>query len=477
MDFPDVISRAETVAAGSSPRSEGVATARGDGVCGGEVVALPIPTGAPLDVWRGHRSAVLGALALEDGDGAVLSWSADGDLRVWRFRAPTGADTHANGHERAIVGATFLRDGRALTWSDDGTLRTWRNGQQDSKITGHLGGVLNVWQLTDGSVVSSGKDHTLKLWDIETTRPIARFEGHGHRLRFIDLMPDGRMIGRDVHDLYVWDGATGLEIARCHGHTDEIKGARVLSLDHLLSWSADGTVRIWEMASGRCVACLDGHRKAGSVNGAVLSRQGHLFTWSYDGIRMWDTDSWTQVGRINFHWHVRGLEMLDIGLITWGSREWALWDLSEGRVQEASLPDRLDSIDGARALWTGDVVLWSRDGALLLWTPGQSQPRLHLTSHNYRIIDALQVDDDTLLTWSAEADITAWNTSTGGQKSYWGLDRLREANVETWFDLSAGILPEEFVTMLRNSQATALSLEQNRPACTRGSDALWLEGQ
>ena len=41
--LPGVISRAETVAAGLSPRSEGVATARGDGVCGGEVVALPIP--------------------------------------------------------------------------------------------------------------------------------------------------------------------------------------------------------------------------------------------------------------------------------------------------------------------------------------------------------------------------------------------------------------------------------------------------
>ena len=37
-----MISGAKTVAAGSSPRSEGVATARGDGVCGGEVVALPI---------------------------------------------------------------------------------------------------------------------------------------------------------------------------------------------------------------------------------------------------------------------------------------------------------------------------------------------------------------------------------------------------------------------------------------------------
>ena len=53
MYFPDVISRAETVAAGSGPRSEGVETARGDGVCGGEVVALPIPR-LCQDVSRGR---------------------------------------------------------------------------------------------------------------------------------------------------------------------------------------------------------------------------------------------------------------------------------------------------------------------------------------------------------------------------------------------------------------------------------------
>ena len=41
--LPRVISGAQTVAVGLGPRSRGVGMARGDGVCGGEVVALPIP--------------------------------------------------------------------------------------------------------------------------------------------------------------------------------------------------------------------------------------------------------------------------------------------------------------------------------------------------------------------------------------------------------------------------------------------------
>ena len=41
--FSEVISPVETVAAGSGPRSEGVAAACVAGDCRGEVVALPIP--------------------------------------------------------------------------------------------------------------------------------------------------------------------------------------------------------------------------------------------------------------------------------------------------------------------------------------------------------------------------------------------------------------------------------------------------
>ena len=43
MYLSDVISRVDTVAAGSGPRSEGVATARGEDDCGGAVVARSIP--------------------------------------------------------------------------------------------------------------------------------------------------------------------------------------------------------------------------------------------------------------------------------------------------------------------------------------------------------------------------------------------------------------------------------------------------
>ena len=74
--------------------------------------------GAPL---TGHQASVHGALALADG--RVLSWSADGTLRVWDLA--TGEGARFTGHEDAVDGALVLADGRVLSWSVDGTLRVW----------------------------------------------------------------------------------------------------------------------------------------------------------------------------------------------------------------------------------------------------------------------------------------------------------------------------------------------------------------
>ena len=61
-----------------------------------------------------------GALLLPDG--RVLSWSADGTLRVWDVATGEGRALTGQG---SVNGALLLPDGRVLSWSDDGTLRVW----------------------------------------------------------------------------------------------------------------------------------------------------------------------------------------------------------------------------------------------------------------------------------------------------------------------------------------------------------------
>jgi WD40 repeat protein len=55
----------------------------------------------------------------------------------------------------------------------------------------------------------------------------------------------------------VWDPATGIELRTLSGHTDRVEAA-VFSADgtRLASASDDGTVRVWDPATGSLVAEL-----------------------------------------------------------------------------------------------------------------------------------------------------------------------------------------------------------------------------
>jgi WD40 repeat protein len=57
-----------------------------------------------------------------------------------------------------------------------------------------------------------------------------------------------------------------------------------------VSWSDDGTLRVWELSSGRCTAVLEGHTCW--VNGVALGSDGQAVSWSDDGtLRVWELSS------------------------------------------------------------------------------------------------------------------------------------------------------------------------------------------
>jgi WD40 repeat protein len=56
-------------------------------------------------------------------------------------------------------------------------------------------------------VVSASVDTTLKVWDLETGRPLATLEGHTHGVTACAVTPDGRRVvsASDDRTLKVWD--------------------------------------------------------------------------------------------------------------------------------------------------------------------------------------------------------------------------------------------------------------------------------
>jgi serine/threonine protein kinase len=220
-----------------------------------------------------------------------------------------------SGHTDLVLSVAFSPDGRrALSGSADGTVRLWNveNGQQLRCFTGHRDFVLSVAFSPDGlRAVSAGCDRTVRLWDVQTGRELRCFSGHIDLVWSVAFSPDGRRVlsgsggtvGPDgtvttgtEHTARLWDAITGAELRRFEGHTNHIthvcfsrNGRRALSA------SADRTVRLWNVHSGRELNRFEGHTDL--IWNAAFSPAGRqVLSVSQDGtLRWWDVLSAQQL--------------------------------------------------------------------------------------------------------------------------------------------------------------------------------------
>ncbi len=118
--------------------------------------------------------------------------------------------------------------------------------------------------------------------------------GHTKWVRAVVVAPDGSWLASAGADgtVRIWDGATGQERATLTGHTGEVWAVAVAPDGSWLATAgADGTVRIWDAALGRERATLKGHTSR--VRAVAVAPDGSwLASGSADGtVRIWDTAS------------------------------------------------------------------------------------------------------------------------------------------------------------------------------------------
>ncbi len=215
-------------------------------------------------------------------------------------------------------------------------------------------------------------------------------------------------------------GSTGARLKYTLAHDEAVAGS-TNSPDgrRILTWSFDGTARLWEVANGAPASGL--MRQQGPIRDALFSPDGRrILGWSggfdqVNELKLWDSFSHQQVGQTIRHGRkVQGaFSPNGQQLLSWGEDGTArLWEASTGTARSGPLGHG-GPVWGAEFSTDGRRILtWSEDGTVRLWDAINGSPLGAPRQHDSPVWGAkFARDGHRILSWSTNCTARLWDAT------------------------------------------------------------------
>ena len=245
------------------------------------------------------------------------------------------------------------------------------------------------------------------------------FKGHTDWVESVAFSPNGRTIASGSADktLKVWDVNTGREIRTLTGHTRRVESVAFSPDGSILaSGSQDDTVKFWDVNTGREIRTLKGH--AFDVTSVAFSPDGQtLASGSNDyTVKLWDVNTGREIRTLKGHSdNVTSVAFSSDGqTLASGSGGWddtvRLWDVNTGRAIRTlrGQPNDVAFSPDGRTLASASLDI------IKLWDVATGREIRTLTGHTRGVYSvSFSPDGNTLASGGSDNTLKLWDVNTG----------------------------------------------------------------
>lgn len=369
-----------------------------------------------LKIVDGHADEVLGITLIDHNK--LITWSSDNSVKVWRYPELELLNSDF-GRATSIEDARLLDYENFVSWGEEGVLSMWSGPDFNLKFEtkAHEDKINGVILLNDNKFLSYSEDKLLKVWGLKDGRLLSTFSGHEDEVYSASQLSNSDIISCSGDGkLRLWN-LSGESKAVMSGHEYSVWDAIQLENQNIVSRSAlQGGVKIWDK-DGILLFTLNGHSEGSAINGLMNMGKGRALSWSTDGsLRLFDSNDGSE--KYILRGHVDPVQgALEIGpklLVSWSyDGALKLWDLSLKDIQSKGSDKHSDQVRMISRFNKDLLISSSWDGSIKIWSSLNGKVVRTLKAGFGPVQDFVIVNSSCVVaaTWDSFADV--WDVLNG----------------------------------------------------------------